>query len=69
MTNSWCFLERAKAFERLKRYEEAIVSYTRTIELDDATSYALLGKCHEKLEHSSCFTILQRYSTRRSFTR
>jgi hypothetical protein len=30
---------------------EAIVSYSRTIELDDPTSYALLriGKCHEKL--------------------
>jgi hypothetical protein len=29
-------VERAK-LERLKRYEEAIESYTRTIELDDAT--------------------------------
>jgi hypothetical protein len=31
--------------------KEAIVSYSRTIELDDPTSYALLriGKCHEKL--------------------
>jgi hypothetical protein len=40
-----------KAFERLNRHEEAIVSYSRTIELDDPTSYALLriGKCHEKL--------------------
>jgi tetratricopeptide (TPR) repeat protein len=49
------FMERAKAFERLKRYEEAIVSYTRTIELDDATSYALLriGKCHEKLGNTA----------------
>ena len=44
-------MEKAKALERLKKYEEAIVSYTRTIDLDDATSYALLriGKCHEKL--------------------
>jgi hypothetical protein len=32
---------KAKAFERL-RHEEAIVSYSRTIELDDPTSYALL---------------------------
>jgi hypothetical protein len=32
-------MERAKAYERLNRYEEAI--YARTIELDDATSYAL----------------------------
>jgi tetratricopeptide (TPR) repeat protein len=36
------FMERAKAYERLNRYEEAIESYARTIELDDATSYALL---------------------------
>jgi hypothetical protein len=43
------FHGKAKAFERLNKYEEAIES--RTIELDDATSYALLriGKCHEKL--------------------
>jgi tetratricopeptide (TPR) repeat protein len=27
----WCFMERAKAFERLKRYEEAIVSYTERL--------------------------------------
>jgi tetratricopeptide (TPR) repeat protein len=50
MTNSarsW----KSKSFERLNKYEEAIESYSRTIELDDATSYALLriGKCHEKL--------------------
>jgi tetratricopeptide (TPR) repeat protein len=32
-------MERAKAYERLNRYEEAIESYARTIELD-ATSYA-----------------------------
>jgi hypothetical protein len=44
-------MEKAKAFERLNRHEEAIVSYSRTIRLDDPTSYALLriGKCHEKL--------------------
>jgi hypothetical protein len=43
-------MEKKKAFERLNRHEEAIVSYSRTIELDDPTSYALLriGKCHEK---------------------
>ena len=35
----------------MKKYEEAIESYQRTIELDDVTSYALLriGKCYEKL--------------------
>jgi tetratricopeptide (TPR) repeat protein len=40
-------MERAKAFERLNKYQEAIDSYKRTIDLDDATSYALLriGKC------------------------
>ena len=45
------FMEKAKSLERLKRYEEAIESYNRTIELDDPTSYALLriGKCYEKL--------------------
>ncbi|MEC5166010.1 tetratricopeptide (TPR) repeat protein [Flavobacterium sp. PL11] len=45
------FMEKAKAFERLKMHKEAIESYERTIELDDATSYALLriGKCYEKL--------------------
>jgi tetratricopeptide (TPR) repeat protein len=31
-------MEKAKAFERLNKYEEAIESYSRTIELDDATS-------------------------------
>jgi tetratricopeptide (TPR) repeat protein len=43
-------MEKAKAFERLNRHEEAIVSYSPP-ELDDPTSYALLriGKCHEKL--------------------
>ena len=45
------FMEKAKAYERLKMYKEAIESYERTIELDDPTSYALLriGKCYEKL--------------------
>ena len=49
------YMEKAKALERLKRYEEAIESYNRTIELDDPTSYALLriGKCHEKLGHKA----------------
>jgi tetratricopeptide (TPR) repeat protein len=49
--NSLSVHGKAKAFERLNRHEEAIVSYSRTIELDDPTSYALLriGKCHEKL--------------------
>src|SRR5690606_30878736 len=44
-------MERGKALERLKRYQDAIESYKRTIELDDPTSYALLriGKCYEKL--------------------
>jgi tetratricopeptide (TPR) repeat protein len=51
MMNSLSVHGKAKAFERLNRHEEAIVSYSRTIELDDPTSYALLriGKCHEKL--------------------
>jgi predicted RNA polymerase sigma factor len=35
-------MERAKLFERLNKYQEAIESYKRTIELDDATSYAYL---------------------------
>jgi hypothetical protein len=50
MMNSLSVHGKAKAFERLNRHE-AIVSYSRTIELDDPTSYALLriGKCHEKL--------------------
>ena len=45
------FMEKAKALERLKRYEEAIENYNETIKLDDPTSYALLriGKCYEKL--------------------
>jgi tetratricopeptide (TPR) repeat protein len=34
MMNS-CFHGKAKAFERLNKYEEAIESYSRTIELDD----------------------------------
>lgn len=44
-------MEKAKTYERLKMYEKAIESYTRTIELDEPTSYALLrmGKCYEKL--------------------
>jgi hypothetical protein len=48
-------MEKKKAFERLNRHEEAIVSYSRTIELDDPTSYALLriGKCHEKANRFS----------------
>jgi hypothetical protein len=47
--NSLSVHGKAKALSDLNRQEEAIVS--RTIELDDATSYALLriGKCHEKL--------------------
>jgi tetratricopeptide (TPR) repeat protein len=45
------YLEKGKALEKLKRYEEAIESYKQTMELDDPTSYALLriGKCYEKL--------------------
>src|SRR6187399_1077808 len=35
------YLEKGKSLERLKRYEDAIESYNRTIELDDPTSYAL----------------------------
>ena len=42
------FMEKAKALERLKKHEDAIESYKKTI---DPTSYALLriGKCYEKL--------------------
>jgi hypothetical protein len=29
-----------QSFERLNKYQEAIESYKRTIDLDDATSYA-----------------------------
>ena len=37
--------------EKLKKYQEAIDCYKTTMELDDATSFALLrvGKCYEKL--------------------
>jgi hypothetical protein len=41
-------MERAKAYERLNRYEEAIESYARTI-IRWRDLYALrIGKCHEK---------------------
>ena len=38
-------------FFQLKKYEEAIIAYNRTIELEDPTSYAFLriGKCYERL--------------------
>ncbi len=62
-------MEKAKAYERLKKYNEAIESYNRTIELDDATSYALLriGKCYEKLRKCGKSTsVLQPNRSRRS---
>jgi tetratricopeptide (TPR) repeat protein len=34
-------MERAKAFERLNKYQEAIDSYKRTIDLDDANQLCL----------------------------
>ena len=42
------YLEKAKALEKLKKYQEAIDCYNITMELDDPTSFALLriGKCH-----------------------
>ena len=45
------YLEKAKALEKLKKYQEAIDSYVITMELDDVTSFVLLrmAKCHEKL--------------------
>ena len=45
------FMEKGKSLERLKRYEEAIVAYNKTIELKDPTSFAFLriGKCYEAL--------------------
>ncbi|QYS86124.1 tetratricopeptide repeat protein [Flavobacterium oreochromis] len=49
------FMEKAKALERLARYEEAIWNYQETIRLEDPTSYALLriGKCFEKLGNNT----------------
>jgi tetratricopeptide (TPR) repeat protein len=41
---SLCFMEKAKAYERLKKYDKAIENYNRTIELDDATSYAIANR-------------------------
>jgi tetratricopeptide (TPR) repeat protein len=51
MMSLWCLYGKGKAYERLKKYDKAIENYNRTIELDDATSYALLriGKCYERL--------------------
>jgi tetratricopeptide (TPR) repeat protein len=44
-------LEKAKTLEELERFEEAIVYYQKTMELDTPTSFAYLriGKCYEKL--------------------
>ena len=46
------YLEKGKVLEKLKKYQEAIESYTVTLGLDDPTSFALLriGKCYEKLK-------------------
>lgn len=45
-------LEKAKTLEELKRYEEAINFYHKTMEMDTPTSFAYLriGKCYEKLD-------------------
>jgi tetratricopeptide (TPR) repeat protein len=46
----WVLYGKGKSLRALK-YDKAIENYNRTIELDDATSYALLriGKCYERL--------------------
>jgi tetratricopeptide (TPR) repeat protein len=46
------YLEKAKSFEQLEKYEDAIENYKITLELDDpASSYALLriGECYNEL--------------------
>src|SRR5690606_1374300 len=45
------YMEKAKALEKLKKYEEAIICYNHTLELNDPTAFAYLriGKCYEKL--------------------
>ncbi len=48
-------LEKAKALEKMERYEEAILFYQATMELDTPTSFAYLriGKCYESLDQSA----------------
>jgi len=45
------YLEKAKTFEKLNQFENAIQSYLITLDLDDGTSFSYLriGKCYEKL--------------------
>lgn len=46
------YMEKAKALEKLHRFEEAIVCYNQTLELEDPTAFAYMriGKCYEKLQ-------------------
>jgi len=48
-------LEKAKTLEELGHYEDAIVFYLKTMELDTPTSFAYLriGKCYEKLNSTN----------------
>lgn len=45
------YIEKAKTLEKLKRYGEAIENYKATLELEDATTFALLriGECYLEL--------------------
>ncbi|PCH77423.1 MAG: hypothetical protein COB98_03420 [Flavobacteriaceae bacterium] len=46
------YIEKAKTLEKLARYSEAIENYKTTLELEDATSFALLriGECYLELK-------------------
>lgn len=46
------YIEKAKTLEKLKRYGEAIENYKATLELEDATTFALLriGECYLELK-------------------
>ncbi|MBL4745222.1 MAG: tetratricopeptide repeat protein [Flavobacteriaceae bacterium] len=46
------YIEKAKTLEKLGRYKEAIDNYKTTLELEDATSFALLriGECYLELK-------------------
>ena len=45
------YLEKAKIYEQLEDYENAIKNYSITLELDDPTAFACLrvGKCYQQL--------------------
>jgi tetratricopeptide (TPR) repeat protein len=42
--DEFMFYGKGKSHERLKKYDKAIENYNRTIELDDATSYAIANR-------------------------